>query len=55
MARDYQPFIIRVDEQIGDDFPVRADFVGATWTAVIPRALPLLKIQEIEQAKLWQT
>ena len=53
MARDYQPFIIRVDEQIGDDFPVRADFVGATWTAVIPRALPLLKIQEIEQAKLW--
>jgi hypothetical protein len=53
MERDYQPFIIRVDEQIGDDFPVRADFLGATWTATIPRALPLLSIQEIEQAKLW--
>ncbi len=53
MARDYQPFIIRIDEQIGDEFPVRADFLGATWTAAIPRALPLLKVQEIEQAKLW--
>jgi tetratricopeptide (TPR) repeat protein/CHAT domain-containing protein len=53
MMRDYQPFIVRVDEQREVGFPVRADFQGATWTANIPDALPLLTTQEIEQAKLW--
>jgi hypothetical protein len=53
MARDYKSFIIRVEEQRGDDFPVRAEFQGATWQANIPCALPLLKTQEIEQAKQW--
>src|SRR5687768_2690516 len=53
MARNYQPFVLRIDEPNEDGFSVRADFRGSTWTATIPRELPLLKTQEIEQAKLW--
>jgi tetratricopeptide (TPR) repeat protein len=53
MVRDYKAFVIRVEEQRGDNFPLRAEFQGATWFANIPHTLPSLTKHEIEQAKEW--
>ncbi len=53
MARAYHPFIIRVDEQKGEDFPVRAEFQGSSRSTTIPASLPMLTGQEIQQAIQW--
>jgi tetratricopeptide (TPR) repeat protein len=53
MAREYKPFIIRVSEQRGKGFSVRAEFQGSSWSTTIPASLPLLTGQEVRQALGW--
>ena len=53
MARAYQPFIIRVEDEGEGSFPVRAEFQGSSWSAAIPASLPLLTEAEIRQAQQW--
>jgi tetratricopeptide (TPR) repeat protein len=53
MSREYEPFVIRVDEQTGDAYPVTAEIQGASRSGSIPAELPLLAQQEIQQAMRW--
>jgi tetratricopeptide (TPR) repeat protein len=53
MARQYEPFVIRVGAPTQAGYPVTAEFQGASWSATIPTDFPLLTEQEIDQALGW--
>jgi len=53
VAREYEPFVIRVGEQTGDAYPVTAEIQGASRSDRFPAELPLLAEQEIQQAMRW--
>ena len=53
MAREYQPFVIRVGEEREEGLIVKAEFLGSSWSATIPASLPLLTEQEVQQASQW--
>jgi tetratricopeptide (TPR) repeat protein len=51
--REYVPFEIEIKDQVGDDYPVLARCLDASWPGSIGADLDLLTQREVEQALDW--